>query len=543
MPVRMPLAAWLGLPWADAARAGLTAAICAIIAVLVGFFGTFADRWLVVHVVSIGHATLAAFALGFGYRPACVKGAASRRGAWIAAGAVAGLIGGGLVGLLAVVWQSVNLRWVFVAVTPAVLRHLTFGLGPPQALAALGAAGAGLGAAGGALASLPPAARRAVLWALGAVTVFGLFQELARTLAIGAWAYSYDGLLPAGATAAAGFGAVAALLREWVERDGQHRIGALPRAWRRAGTVLGIAALLLVPAVTNDFIAEVAMLVGLYVLMGMGLNIELGLAGLVDLGFVAFFAVGAYAVALLTAASPLALAHLTFWEALPAAVGVAAVAGFLFGLPVLRVRGDYLAIATLGLGEIVRVLVVSDMLKPLLGGAQGIVEIPKPTLAGIVLASPTRLFYLTAAMAGLAAYFAWRLQYSSLGRKWLAVREDEDVAQALGINLVQVKLSAYTLGAGFAGLAGGIFAAMLGSVFPQSFQLVVSVNVLAVLVVGGIGSLPGVLVGAAALIGVPEVLRDLGEFRYLIYGITVIAVVRLKPEGLRPAAVRRREGG
>ena len=300
--------------------------------------------------------------------------------------------------------------------------------------------------------------------------------------------------------------------------------------------------LLLLPALTNDFVAQVMMLVGLYTLMSLGLNIELGLAGLVDLGFVAFFAVGAYTVGLLTSAhlgirGPLQLLR----RPSRSRSVLASAAGFCFGLPVLKVRGDYLAIATLGLGEIIRVLVLSDMLKPLLGGAQGIVNIPKPVLFGLVLASPTRLFYLTACMAAIAGYCAWRLQHSGLGRRWLAVREDEDVAQALGIQLVQVKLSAYTMGAAFAGLAGGIFAAMVGSVFPQSFQLLVSVNVLAILVVGGIGSLPGVIIGAAALIGAPEVLRDLGEYRYLIYGLVIIAVVRLKPDGLSPKAIRNRE--
>jgi branched-chain amino acid transport system permease protein len=315
----------------------------------------------------------------------------------------------------------------------------------------------------------------------------------------------------------------------------------LPVTVKRTVKLLSLVLVLALPALTNDFVAQVMMLVGLYTLMGLGLNIELGLAGLVDLGFVAFFAVGAYAVALLTADPTGAGGHLGFFAALPFSIAGAAIAGFLFGLPVLKVRGDYLAIATLGLGEIIRVLVLSDMLKPRLGGAQGIVNIPKPALFGLVLNSPTRLFYMTACMAAVAGVIAWRLQHSGLGRRWLAVREDEDVAQALGINLVGVKLSAYTMGAGFAGLAGGIFAGMVGSVFPQSFQLLVSVNVLAILVVGGIGSLPGVIIGAAALIGAPEVLRDLGEYRYLIYGIVVIAIVRLKPEGLSPKAIRHRE--
>ncbi|HET6521515.1 MAG TPA: branched-chain amino acid ABC transporter permease, partial [Geminicoccaceae bacterium] len=312
-------------------------------------------------------------------------------------------------------------------------------------------------------------------------------------------------------------------------------------ALRVLGYGIALLALLLLPLATNQFIGQVLMIVGLYILMGMGLNLELGLAGLIDLGFVAFFAIGAYTVGLLTSGSPIAVADLSFWAALPFAVAAAALAGYIFGLPVLRVRGDYLAVATLGLGEIVRILVLSDMLKPVLGGSQGVLNIPKPRLGDLVLADPTDLFYLTLALAAVVAYCAWRLQHSRLGRAWLAVREDEDVAQSLGINLVKVKLLAYTLGAGFAGVAGAIFAVMLGSVFPHSFQLLISINVLALIILGGLGSLPGVVIGALALIGIPELLREFGEYRYLFYGVVLILMMRVRPEGLWPAAVRRRE--
>jgi branched-chain amino acid transport system permease protein len=442
--------------------------------------------------------------------------------------------------LLVAAARAANLRWIFVSLTPVTLNRVGYGLDDAETAGVLALAGALAALLGAALVLMPSLPRRAVLGVLGGVTVAGLLRELIRSLigefaGIADWALSYDGLLPAGAAAAAAIGLLAAV------RPGAAHYAALPRPAKL--TVQGALLLLLLclPAVTNDFVAQVMMLVGLYTLMSLGLNIELGLAGLVDLGFVAFFAVGAYTVALLTSPTSSLAWHFTFFEALPFSVVLAAAAGFVFGLPVLRVRGDYLAIATLGLGEIIRVLVLSDMLKPWLGGAQGIVNVPTPDLFGVVLASPTRLFYMTAAMAAVAGYCAWRLQHSGLGRRWLAVREDEDVAQALGIHLVQVKLSAYTLGAAFAGLAGGIFAAMTGSVFPQSFQLLVSVNVLAILVVGGIGSLPGVLIGAATLIGVPEVLRDLGEYRYLIYGLVIITVVRLKPDGLSPKAIRHRE--
>ncbi|TIW07756.1 MAG: branched-chain amino acid ABC transporter permease, partial [Mesorhizobium sp.] len=258
--------------------------------------------------------------------------------------------------------------------------------------------------------------------------------------------------------------------------------------------VILMVAALLVPFLTNAFVAQVMLLVGLYALMGMGLNIELGLAGLLDLGFVAFFAIGAYATALLTSDSPLALAHLSFWEALPVATLCAAAGGFIFGLPVLRVRGDYLALATLGLGEIVRIIVVSDMAAPAIGGAQGIVGIPRPKLIDHPMVSQLSLYYLTFALACLVAFAAWRLQHSPVGRAWTAARDDEDVAATLGLDLVRSKLRAYVLGAAFAGVAGALFATTLGSVFPQSLRLDVSINVLALLVIGGLGSLPGVFV-------------------------------------------------
>ena len=297
----------------------------------------------------------------------------------------------------------------------------------------------------------------------------------------------------------------------------------------------------LFPIYAGNFIGQVLMTVGLFILMGMGLNLEVGLAGLLDLGFVAFYAVGAYVTALLTADSSYALAHLTYWQAMPVAVLCSIVVGVLFGVPVLKVRGDYLAVATMGLGEIVRVIVLSDAAAPLLAGAKGILQIPRPSIAGYELNNPVALFYLTLVAALVAAYIAYRLENSRLGRAWTAIRDDEDVAQALGINLIKVKLLAYGLGAAFAGLAGSIFAVMLTSIYPHSFQLIISINILALIIVGGMGSLPGVALGAIVLIGLPEALREFGEFRYLFYGIAIVAVMRLKPEGLWPSAARRRE--
>jgi branched-chain amino acid transport system permease protein len=226
---------------------------------------------------------------------------------------------------------------------------------------------------------------------------------------------------------------------------------------------------------------------------------------------------------------------------MPIAVLCSVIVGVLFGVPVLKVRGDYLAVATMGLGEIVRVIVLSDAAAPLLAGAKGILSIPRPNFFGLELNTPVLLFYLALASSLVAAYIAWRLEDSRLGRAWTAIRDDEDVAQALGINLINVKLLAYGLGAAFAGLAGSIFATMLGSIYPHSFQLIISINILALIIVGGMGSLPGVALGSLVLIGLPEMLREFGEYRYLFYGLAIIAVMRLKPEGLWPSAAKRRE--
>lgn len=526
----------IGLSLLPALRSGGVILATCLFLVLIGLFGQFSNRALVVDVLDIGHALFLAAALTGG---AAITRRQPTLAALIAA-AVAGAAAGAALGLAVEAARVANLRWMFVSLTPVTLNRIGYGLGEPAATALLAVAGMLATALGAALVIMPARPRQVIMGALGGVAVAGLLRELIRNLfgnfaGIADWGFSYDGMLLPGAAVAALIGVLVAV------RPGAGVYTALPPQAKRTIQALLLLLLLCLPALTNDFVGQVMMLVGLYTLMSLGLNIELGLAGLVDLGFVAFFAVGAYTVAILTSPTSALNWHLPFFAALPFAIVFASGFGFLFGLPVLKVRGDYLAIATLGLGEIIRVLVLSDMLKPWLGGAQGIVNVPKPDLFGTVLASPTQLFYLTAAMAAVAGYCAWRLQHSGLGRRWLAVREDEDVAQALGIHLVQVKLSAYTLGAAFAGLAGGIFAAMTGSVFPQSFQLLVSVNVLAILVVGGIGSLPGVLIGAATLIGAPEVLRDLGEYRYLIYGLVIIMVVRLKPDGLSPKAIRNRE--
>ena len=298
--------------------------------------------------------------------------------------------------------------------------------------------------------------------------------------------------------------------------------------------------LLILPQVLGLFLSEVFTIVGLYVLLGLGLNIVVGYAGLLDLGYVAFFAIGSYTTAVLTSPE-LGFFSLSFWQALPFAVVFGIISGVLLGIPVLKMRGDYLAIATLGFGEIIRILVLSDFLRPWLGGAQGVGKIPKASIAGFEFAGPQQIYYLILAGCLLVIFVSLRLRDSRLGRAWMAVREDEDVAQAMGINLVATKLLAFATGAAFSAISGAIFASKLSSVYPHSFNVMISINIVCVIIVGGMGSIPGVIVGAAALVGLPELLREFAEYRLLVYGAVLVAMMLLKPEGLWPEAVHRRE--
>ena len=334
----------------------------------------------------------------------------------------------------------------------------------------------------------------------------------------------------------------------WLGTLGLNRqFDALPPTARRAIRVTPLIPLLflvlVLPFAFGQIFAQVIVFVAIYTLMGLGLNITLGLAGLLDLGFVAFFAVGAYTVSLLTSTSPFGLADFSWWLAVPFAVGVAFLFGAFLGLPILGIRGDYLAIATLGFGEIIRILSVSDLLRPWLGGPQGITGVPKPfTVApGDPLSGPNQIYYIALVAAGVIAFIAFRLRDSRIGRAWVAIREDEDVAEAIGINLVQTKILAYALGAAFAGLGGAVFAGLIGATFPTDINLLVSINVAALIIVGGMGSIPGVVVGAIVLIGLPELFREFQEYRYLFYGAALIVLMRFRPEGLLPSRTVERE--
>ena len=305
-------------------------------------------------------------------------------------------------------------------------------------------------------------------------------------------------------------------------------------AKRNISAFFGVALLVSLPILLGVFPSEVLLNVGLYMLMGFGLNIVVGMAGLLDLGYVAFFAVGAYSMALLTSPRASIEMGMSFWAALPIVVLVTGATGLLVGAPVLRMRGDYLAIVTLGFGEIARFLFLSDWFKPWLGGAQGIILIPPVSIGNVQLIGPHKLYYLIITGCLIALFISARLRGSRVGRAWMAMSEDEQVAETMGINTVYYKLLAFGLGAMIASLSGAVFAAKLGTIFPHSFNVLVSITALSLLIVGGIGSLPGIIVGALVLVGLPELLREFTEYRLLIYGAVLIFMMLARPEGLIP---------
>jgi ABC-type branched-subunit amino acid transport system permease subunit len=301
-----------------------------------------------------------------------------------------------------------------------------------------------------------------------------------------------------------------------------------------------VAILLILPFLIGRYWNYTLGTVGIYVMLGLGLNIVVGFAGLLDLGYVAFFAIGGYTVALLTAPTPHGI-MMDFWLALPIGIALAALSGILLGIPVLRMRGDYLAIVTLGFGEIIRILSKSDALTSFSGGPRGVRAVAGPSIFGVDLSSPIAFLFLIMLGIVLVAFVTNRLQHSRVGRAWMAMREDEDVAEAMGIHTLKYKLLAFAIGAAFAGMGGAIFASRNRFTGPEDFTLMVSINVLCLVIIGGMGSIPGVIVGALVLKGLPEVLRELEDYRMLVFGALLIFMMIVRPEGLWPSKRRRME--
>jgi branched-chain amino acid transport system permease protein len=305
----------------------------------------------------------------------------------------------------------------------------------------------------------------------------------------------------------------------------------------------------------------------LYVLLALGLNIVVGFAGLLDLGYIAFYAIGAYTYALL--ASPQFGLHLPFWVILPIGAGIAALFGVLLGAPTLKLRGDYLAIVTLGFGEIVRIF-LNNLSRPvnITNGPQGIARIDPfrldgfsfgtyETFLGLEFSGPIKYYYLLLAVALGIIVVNLRLQNSRVGRAWEAIREDEIAARAMGIDTRNLKLLAFAMGASFGGVAGGMFSAIQAFISPESFVLVESIMVVSMVVLGGMGNIWGVILGALLLSFVPEILRWTVEplqqalfgrmlvepevIRMLLFGLALVLVMLFRPAGLLPSAVRKRE--
>jgi branched-chain amino acid transport system permease protein len=302
---------------------------------------------------------------------------------------------------------------------------------------------------------------------------------------------------------------------------------------------------------------------GIYILLALGLNIVVGYAGLLDLGYVAFYAIGAYSYALL--ASPQLGLHIPFWLVLPAAPFVAALFGVLLGFPTLRLRGDYLAIVTLGFGEVIRILL--NNLDAVTNGPRGVINIDPATFDAarldpksvatarlllypplpdflhwlpLTLSSPVQYYYLILVLCLAAVFFSYRLEGSRIGRAWAAIREDEDAAETMGINKTTIKLLAFAMGASTAGFSGVIFSGLQGFVSPESFILFESITILAMVVLGGMGSIPGVVLGAILLVVVPEILREYAQYRLTIFGLGLTLMMLVRPQGLWPVQVRGR---
>lgn len=300
------------------------------------------------------------------------------------------------------------------------------------------------------------------------------------------------------------------------------------------GMVLVGAVLYFLPLAWGSYWNYIMGTVAIYILLGLGLNIIVGYSGQLVLGYVAFFATGAYTFALLTAPQPHAIG-LNLWLAIGISMLVSIFFGLLLGLPILNLRGDYLAIVTLGFGEIVRILIKSDLLTPLTNGPKGVTSVGQPIWRGEIF-SDVNFMHLLMLLVLVGLFIAKRMKDSRTGRAWIAIREDQTVAQATGVNTFKYKILALLLGAAFAGLSGALFASRNQFTGPEDFTLMVSVNVLCIVIVGGMGSLPGVILGAFVLKGVPELLRELADYRLLAFGALLVVMMIVRPEGLWPVS-------
>jgi branched-chain amino acid transport system permease protein len=553
-------------------RAGAIGGLVTVFLALVGLIGRFVDLNLVGEPVTFARLVLVAVPLIVGFavtRPRIEAGEVrriERRDALIA-GAIAGATSGAVLAAAVVFADAFGvgrIRAVFINVTQELVDFVTFGQPPIVGGAVLAVVSGAAGALGASIRGTPPAIRRPISTAVSTVLVMGFLQRIIP-IALDQldlerdWLYnrSIGGLTWLGAVVVAIVAAAASIakarkgaeVRTWFARpDGEESAATQTARWV---LLAAIGALLVaIPWLVGSVISQVLGTVLIYVLLGLGLNIVVGYAGLLDLGYVFFFAVGAYSTALLTGAAlntftgsgpPAVSADLNFYFAIPIVVVIAAAAGLLIGGPVLRLRGDYLALVTLGLGEMVTVLVRSPWLEPAVGGPNGMRGVSDAAIGGFEFRTPQHFYYLALAFVLLALFVSRRLSTSRIGRAWTAMREDEQTADAMGVNITRFKLLAFAMGGAIGSLGGSMFAVQIGSLTPASFEVQVSILVLGLVILGGMGSLPGVVTGALVLVGLPGLLREFEEYRGLAYGAAIVAVMILRPQGLVPNVRRSRE--
>ncbi len=473
-----------------------------------------------------------------------------------------------VLGVVVVYWIGPEtVRTVFRSVSDELLAILRLHMERVPGTLALSGLIVAAGGVGAAVRLLEPLLRRAVINGVAAVLAMGLLQRIVppaldQLHIQRRWLYSPTtlGLTVVGAVFVF---AVAAGVTLFLR--GRHPRELL--AARRPGVAGGesasqrlilvavwavlAAALVAMPYLVGPVVSRILGTVGIFLLLGLGLNIVVGYAGLLDLGYVAFFSVGAYFTAILTGGQrvtaggfrpPAIGADLSFFAALPIVVCVAALIGLLIGAPVLRLRGDYLAIVTLGFGEMARIIFGSTWAQSLFGGSLGMAGITKAPLGSFQFQDdPRHFYYLALFFCAVAVYVSWRLQDSRIGRAWTAMREDEQVADAMGVSTVRYKLLAFAMGGAVGSIGGAIYAVSIGSLTIASFGILVSITALAAIILGGIGSIPGVVIGGLVLVGLPGVLSELEEFQLLIYGAALIAIMILRPQGLVPNVRRSRE--
>jgi branched-chain amino acid transport system permease protein len=555
---------------ARAVRAGLIGAVALVYLALVGMIAKFDTRNLIGSFLTLGNLLMALPPLLTGYfatRPRLVGGRVEAAGP--RAVVTTGLISGSVVGAVTAAGVALvealpegAVRRIFIQVSPELLSILTFGRGVPLGLLLLVVYGAVLGLLGAGFRLLPERYRRPIGAGLATTLAFALLQRIIPPLLFELgldtrWLYSPTllGLTVPGALVV--FALSAGLTALWSSRGPvvRERVQQLPHPRRRLLNTTGLlvlaVVLVLLPQLLGSTLSQVLGTVGIYLLMGLGLNIVVGYAGLLDLGYVAFFATGAYLTALFTGANrvtsigdlvaPAFVLHLNFYLAVPLVIVLTALIGVLIGTPVLRLRGDYLAIVTLGFGEIAKVLVQSSWLQEYTGGPQGLRDVSDAAIGGVSFRDPQPFFYLVLVFCALAIFVSQRLADSRIGRAWSAMREDELAAEAMGVSSIKYKLLAFAMGAAVGCLSGTLFAVQIGSIAPASFTIIVSITALAVVILGGMGSIPGVVVGTLLLIGLPGLLDEFEEYRLLVYGAALIMVMILRPQGLVPNVRRMRE--